>query len=58
MVKDGKRMWKEMVNANWMRDRRRGSSSGILGSQFGSLEETFSDSGFGVERVASRGEKT
>jgi hypothetical protein len=43
MVKDGKRMWKEMVNANWMRD---------------SLDETFSDSGFGVERVASRGEKT
>jgi hypothetical protein len=37
MVKDGKRMWKEMVNANWMRDRRRGSSSGILGSQLGSF---------------------
>jgi hypothetical protein len=30
MVKDGKRMWKEMVKANWMRERRSGSSSGIV----------------------------
>jgi hypothetical protein len=46
------------VNANWMRDSRRGSSSGILGSQLGGLEGALSDSGFCVERVASRGEKT
>jgi hypothetical protein len=31
MVKDGKRMWNEMVNANWMRDSNSGSSSGIPG---------------------------
>src|SRR5262245_790616 len=32
MVKDGKRMWNEMVKANWMRDNNSGSSSGIPGS--------------------------
>ena len=31
MVKDGKRMWNEMVKANWMRDSNSGSSSGIPG---------------------------
>jgi len=34
MVKDGKRMWKEMVKANWMRDSRSGSSSGIFALPF------------------------
>ena len=29
MVKDGNRMWNEMVKANWMRESSRGSSSGI-----------------------------
>jgi hypothetical protein len=46
MVKDGKRMWKEMVNANWMRDRRRGSSSGILGVSAWKFERALSDSKF------------
>src|SRR5262245_27787006 len=32
MVKDGKRMWNEMVKANWMRESNSGSSSGIPGS--------------------------
>jgi hypothetical protein len=29
MVKDGNRMWNEMVKANWMRESSKGSSSSI-----------------------------
>src|SRR5262245_9047595 len=32
IVKDGKRMWNEMVKANWTRDSNSGSSSGIPAS--------------------------